>query len=99
MKKNKVIIGGRYRHYKGNEYVVLAIGRNSENHNEELIVYQSLYTDKEFGKNPIWIRPKKMFLEKVTTSDKKNSSFRVAKIINNIKVSSKFQSQIRQGIK
>ncbi|MBI2309751.1 DUF1653 domain-containing protein [Candidatus Collierbacteria bacterium] len=66
MKKNEIIVGGRYRHYKGNEYVVLAVGRNSENPDEELVIYQGLlYDDKKFGKNPIWIRPKKMFLGKV----------------------------------
>ena len=73
--KNNVIIGGRYRHYKGNKYVVLAVGRNSEDPDEELVVYQGLYTDEKYGENPTWIRPEKMFLEKVTIDGKKVSRF------------------------
>lgn len=79
MKENKIIIGGRYRHYKGNEYVVLAVGRNSENPNEELVVYQGQYDDPKFGHHPIWIRPKKMFLEKVIVNGKKFPRFRLLK--------------------
>ena len=79
MNKDKVIIDGHYRHYKGHEYVVLAVGRNSENTEEELVVYQGLYTDDKFGKNPIWIRPKKMFLERVVVNGKKIPRFKLLK--------------------
>jgi len=75
MNENKIIIGMVYRHYKGSDYVVLALGRNSENPDEELVVYQGLYTDEKFGENPIWIRPKKMFLKKVIVNGKKISRF------------------------
>lgn len=54
------VIGGRYRHYKGFEYVVLAVARHSETL-EELVVYQAQY-----GNGEIWARPKSMFLECVT---------------------------------
>lgn len=50
---------GRYRHYKGKEYRVLAIARHSETE-EELVVYQLLYGDFSW-----WVRPRKMFLETV----------------------------------
>lgn len=53
---------GIYRHYKGNFYLVLGIGRNSETL-EEYVIYMALYDSKEFGKNAIWARPKEMFLE------------------------------------
>ena len=76
MNKNKIIVGGRYRHYKGNEYVVLAVGRNSESTEEELVVYQGQYDDPKFGHHPIWIRPKKMFLEKVIVNGKKLDRFK-----------------------
>jgi hypothetical protein len=55
---------GIYKHYKGNYYVVLGDGRNSETL-EEYVVYMALYNSKEFGKNAIWVRPKKMFFENV----------------------------------
>lgn len=51
--------GKKYRHFKGNEYLVLHQARHSETR-EEYVVYQALYG--EFG---IWIRPLSMFLEQV----------------------------------
>ncbi|MGE5416012.1 MAG: DUF1653 domain-containing protein [Acidobacteriota bacterium] len=50
---------GKYRHYKGNQYEVLGIGRHSET-DEEYVVYRALYRDRQ-----IWIRPIAMFLENV----------------------------------
>ncbi|MBE7035976.1 MAG: DUF1653 domain-containing protein [Ruminococcaceae bacterium] len=55
-----VIIGGKYRHYKGNEYVVLAIAFHSETE-EEMVVYQAQY-----GEQKIWVRPKSMWNETIT---------------------------------
>jgi hypothetical protein len=58
-------IGATYTHYKrGGEYKIIGIGRHSETL-EEMVVYQALYDTPDFGKNPIWIRPKEMFLELV----------------------------------
>ena len=34
----EIVIGGRYRHYKGKEYIVLGIARHSETL-EELVIY------------------------------------------------------------
>lgn len=48
---------GRYRHYKGNEYIVIGVARHSET-DEELVVYRPDYGDRE-----LWVRPKSMFLE------------------------------------
>ena len=53
------ILPGRYRHYKGNFYEVLAVARHSETE-EELVVYRKLYDD-----HSLWVRPLGMFLEKV----------------------------------
>ncbi len=48
---------GRYRHYKGNEYVVLGVARHSETE-EEFVVYR-----QDYGDRGLWVRPKEMFLE------------------------------------
>jgi hypothetical protein len=56
--------GQRYRHFKGNTYVVIALGLHTET-GERLVVYQGEYDDPEFGLNPIWIRPHDMFEEHV----------------------------------
>ncbi len=58
-----IIQPGKYQHYKGNFYQVIAIGRNSET-TEEMVIYQALY-ESEFGKNVIWTRPLKEFIEEV----------------------------------
>ena len=50
---------GRYRHYKGNEYVVIGVARHSET-DEELVVYRP-----DYGEQGLWVRPKEMFLETV----------------------------------
>lgn len=50
---------GRYRHFKGNEYLVLYNARHSETL-EPLVVYQALY-----GERGIWVRPAGMWNEHV----------------------------------
>ena len=50
---------GRYRHYKGKEYLVIGVARHSET-DEELVVYRA-----DYGDRGLWVRPMKMFLEKV----------------------------------
>lgn len=50
---------GRYRHYKGRDYLVLGVARHSET-SEELVVYQPDYGDRGW-----WVRPQAMFLETV----------------------------------
>jgi len=60
---------GRYRHYKGNEYEVIAIARHSETE-EEMVVYRKLYGDCS-----LWVRPLAMFLEEVLVDGRKVSRF------------------------
>lgn len=55
---------GKYRHFKGNEYEVLAVGFDSET-TEEVVIYKALYGDGE-----IWVRKKEMFLETVCRDGK-----------------------------
>ncbi len=52
-----VIIGGIYRHFKGNQYKVLHIAKHSETE-ASMVVYQKLYGDHD-----IWVRPLEMFLD------------------------------------
>lgn len=49
-------IGSRYRHFKGNDYLVLHLAKHSETR-EDLVIYQALYD--EMG---IWARPLVDFL-------------------------------------
>lgn len=50
---------GRYRHYKGNEYEVMAVVRHSETL-ETMVLYKALY-----GQGGLWVRPYAMFVEHV----------------------------------
>ena len=50
---------GRYRHYKGNTYIVLGVARHSETE-EELVVYR-----QDYGERSLWVRPKEMFDETI----------------------------------
>ena len=61
---NEIIIGGTYKHFKGNEYKVLAVAKHSETL-EEMVIYQALY-----GSCDIWVRPKNMFLEDIERDGK-----------------------------
>jgi len=70
---------GKYQHYKGQYYEVLGVAHHSETL-EELVVYRALYSSKEFGENALWVRPKKMFLEKVMVNGKKISRFEFIQI-------------------
>ena len=60
---------GRYRHFKGNEYQVLYIGKDSETC-EDVVVYQALY-----GEGEIWVRPAKMWNETVVRDGKEYKRF------------------------
>ncbi|MGE5453784.1 MAG: DUF1653 domain-containing protein [Methylocystaceae bacterium] len=57
MDKRELKIGGKYRHFKGNEYLVLYLAKHSETE-EDMVVYQALY-----GARDIWVRPLTMFLD------------------------------------
>lgn len=62
--KRTLKIGKKYRHFKGNEYLVMYLAKHSETM-EELVVYQALYGD--YG---IWVRPLDMFLGKKEANGK-----------------------------
>ena len=56
---------GKYRHFKGNEYEVIAIAKNSETL-EDTVVYCALY-----GEGDLWVRPLSMWTETVERDGKR----------------------------
>jgi hypothetical protein len=72
---SKIKVGGIYEHYRGKRYKVLAVARHSEDLSVN-VVYQGLYTDPEFGENPVWVRPLGMFLEDVVIDGKNVRRFK-----------------------
>lgn len=55
---------GKYRHFKGNEYEVVAIAKHSETL-EEMVVYRDLKNEGKF-----WVRPADMWNETVQRDGK-----------------------------
>jgi hypothetical protein len=61
---------GRYRHFKGDEYEVLGVARDSESE-QEYVVYRALY-----GERGLWIRPLSMFTEEIERDGRRQPRFR-----------------------
>ncbi len=47
----------KYKHFKGNEYEIIALAKHSETL-EDIFVYKALY-----GEGQIWVRPATMFTD------------------------------------
>ncbi|MCX6752466.1 MAG: DUF1653 domain-containing protein [Candidatus Nomurabacteria bacterium] len=54
---------GKYKHFKGDIMEVIGVGLHSETL-EEFVLYKHI-TGKRAGESNYWVRPLKMFLEKV----------------------------------
>ena len=63
----EVLIGKKYKHFKGNYYIVENIATHTET-GEKMVVYRALY-----GNNAVWVRPLNSFIEKV---NKNNQEYR-----------------------
>ncbi len=62
---------GKYRHYKGMEYRVIAVAKHSETL-EDLVVYEALY-DNEVSKR--WVHPLEMFTETIEVDGRRVPRF------------------------
>lgn len=60
---------GKYRHFKGNEYEVIGVGKHSETL-EEYVIYRALY-----GEGGLWVRPAAMWNETVERDGKTYKRF------------------------
>lgn len=60
---------GKYRHFKGNEYAVIGIARDSETL-EDMVVYRALY-----GSNKLWVRKRRNFEEIIERDGKQIRRF------------------------
>lgn len=74
-------LGGVYKHYKGQKYLVLTLSKNSEDLSW-WVVYQALYENEE---SPIWHRPLEMFCGTVEVDGKQVPRFEfTGEIVENI---------------
>ena len=65
---NKIKLG-KYRHFKGGEYEVIALAKHSETQ-EEMVVYRALY-----GERQVWVRPASMWNERIEKDGETFSRF------------------------
>ena len=65
----KTVQAGRYRHYKGKEYLVYGVATHSET-GEQVVTYRCLYGDYS-----LWVRPLTMFLEYVLINNHRQPRF------------------------
>lgn len=73
MSERELKPNSKWRHFKGGLYLVIDVARHSEDPNQEFVVYKHLEGSnpkKDYGDDQLWIRPKEMFLEKVTRDNK-----------------------------
>ena len=60
---------GKYRHFKGNEYLLIGVASHSETM-EPMVVYKALY-----GDGGLWVRPASMWDEWVERDDYQGPRF------------------------
>jgi hypothetical protein len=60
---------GRYRHYKGGLYDLVAVARHSETH-EPLVVYRDVSDAAK-----LWVRPHAMFFEEIEVDGRRQPRF------------------------
>ena len=64
---------GIYRHFKGNEYLVIDVAKHSETE-EPMVVYRALY-----GDCGLWVRPLSMWNEQIDRDGYKGPRFKFIK--------------------
>ena len=67
---------GHWKHFKGHDIEVLGEVKHTETE-EDMVLYWHIESDGT--KTQMWVRPKKMFLEKVTRDGKTMPRFRYKK--------------------
>ncbi len=63
---------GKYRHFKGVIHEIIGVAKNTENHDQEFVIY---YHPDENGKTQLWARPADMFTEEVDRDGYKGPRF------------------------
>lgn len=70
----EVRVGATYEHYKGKQYRVIALGRDSGTLAPS-VIYRGLYNSEEFGDQPVWVRPLTEFTEEIEVAGEKQPRF------------------------
>jgi hypothetical protein len=63
-----------YKHYKGNTYQILALGKHSDTL-ENYVIYQGLYNSEKFGNKPIRVKSVEEFEKDIKIDGQKIKRF------------------------
>lgn len=89
----KVKINGIYKHFKGDNYIVVDIATHSET-GEKYVVYRSLY-----GDGNLWVREYNMFLSEVDQNKYQNVEQKYRFELQNVEsISKKFKNWVHNYI-
>jgi hypothetical protein len=72
-----IIPGQIYRHYKGRDYQIIAVGRSHNDPEVFLVTYLPLNPYPGYPKGTQWVRKVKEFLEEVEIEGKKVPRFKL----------------------
>lgn len=67
-----------WKHFKGSEVEIVGVALDSETL-EEIVVYKHFAAEKGMPAGQIWVRAKKMFLEKINRDGKEMQRFKLIK--------------------
>jgi hypothetical protein len=76
--EREIKAGQVWKHYKGSEVEIICLALDSENL-EEIVVYKHLEALRGKPAGQIWVRGKKMFLEKIVKDGKETERFHLEK--------------------
>lgn len=62
-------VGENYRHYKGNEYTIIALAIHTET-SENMVVYSDIHHPDK-----VWVRPQSMFTDVIIVKGKQQQRF------------------------
>lgn len=80
---SEMIEAGLYRHINGNDYEVLMIARNSNDCEQQMVIYKSLQ-NSDFPAGTIWVRPLNDFMKPGRFTRKDEVKYRLVTTLANI---------------
>jgi hypothetical protein len=71
---------GYYRHFKGNIYQVIGVGKFTEQLDStdgllDVVIYKAMYVSESYGPNALWVRPLAVWLNPAVVNGAKVPRF------------------------
>ncbi len=78
MTEQEIKVGQKWKHFKGSVVEIVTLALDSETL-EEMVIYKHLDAQKGMQAGQVWVRAKKMFLEKINREGKEIERFTLVK--------------------